>query len=179
MRRIMIIGSAGSGKSTLARNVGQALDLPVYHMDREVFWLPGWEERPKPDQVQQVKRIVAQEAWVFEGNNSSTFHLRVARAQMLVWLDPPLWKRLLRVIRRSLQQRGRSRPDMADGCTEQLRMLPGFLWFILSTARNSRAKQRAQYETTDLPRHRITTFAQADALVADLQKTTPPNRRQT
>jgi hypothetical protein len=37
----MITGGAGPGKSSCARHLGQFLDLPVYHMDKEV-WLPGW-----------------------------------------------------------------------------------------------------------------------------------------
>lgn len=165
---MMIIGSAGSGKSTLARQIGTALNLPVFHMDREVFWLPGWVERSKDDQLQQVERIVALDAWVFEGNNSSTFHLRSARADMLIWLDVPLWKRLVRVVRRTIRQRGNSRPDMADGCTEEMRMLPGFLWFIVSTARASRAKQKALFTASSLTKHRLTSFSESAAFTRSL-----------
>lgn len=156
----MIIGSAGSGKSTLARQIGTALNLQVFHIDREVFWLPGWIERSKGDQLRQVKRIVAQDAWVFEGNNSSTFHLRSARAEVLIWLDVPLWKRLFRVVRRTIRQRGKSRQDMADGCSERMRLLPGFLWFIVSTARASRAKQKALFAASTLQKHRLTSFSE-------------------
>ncbi len=155
LRRIMIIGGAGSGKSTLAQQVGAALNLPVYHMDREVFWLPGWVERSKDDQLQQVERIVALNAWVFEGNNSSTFHLRRVRADMLIWLDVPVWQRIIRVVRRGLRYRGRTRPDMAEGCTERLRMLPGFLWFIVSTARDSRRKQLDFFNRFELCKLRL------------------------
>lgn len=169
MKRIMIIGNAGSGKSTLARTIGAALSLPVFHMDREVYWLPGWVERPKDEQVRQVERIVAQDAWVFEGNNSTTFHLRSARADMLIWLDMPLWIRLVRVGRRNVRQRGKSRPDMADGCTERLRMLPGFLWFILSTARRSRAKQDTFYRNAALPKARLISLRDVNAYVEALK----------
>lgn len=168
MKRIMIIGGAGSGKSTLAGQIGTALNLPVFHMDREVFWLPGWVERSKDDQLQQVERIVALDAWVVEGNNSTTFHLRSARADTLIWLDVPLWRRLLRVVRRTIRQRGNSRPDMADGCCERLRMLPGFVWFIVSTARDSRVKQRALFVASTLKKHRLTSFSETAALLRSL-----------
>ena len=102
LRRVMIIGSSGSGKSTLARLLGEILNLPVYHMDRDVYWRPGWAKRPRGDRIRQVERIVARDAWVFEGSNSNTYNVRAARADMLIWLDIALMLRLLRVIRRSV-----------------------------------------------------------------------------
>ncbi len=163
MQRIMIIGGPGSGKSTLARKLGARLALPVYHMDREVFWLPGWIERPRDDQLKQIERIVAQEAWVFDGSNSRTYHLRAARADLVIWLDPPLPLRLFRVIRRNLRQRGQSRPDMAEGCMEQLNMLPGFLLFILRTHRPTREKAWRFFEDTSLAKHRFTRLSEVEA----------------
>ena len=169
MRRIMIIGSAGSGKSTAARLLGARLDLPVFHMDREVFWLPGWVERDKAEQVRQIEQIVAKDAWVFEGNNSKTFHLREARADMLIWLDVPLWLRVIRVVRRSLRQQGKARSDMADGCEERLDMLPGFLHFILSTHRASYKKQTGFFERTSLPKHRFRRSSDFNAFLERLE----------
>jgi len=137
-------------------------------MDREVFWLPGWVERDKQDQVVQIKRIVAMDAWVFEGNNSATFPIRGARAQMLIWLDPPHWLRVIRVIRRALRERGTIRPASADDCPENLSMLPGFLWFVLSTARNSRRNQRAFFEATSLPKHRFVSIHETNRFLESL-----------
>ncbi len=167
-RRVMIIGNAGSGKSTAARKIAAVFDLPVFHMDREVYWLPGWQERSKDDQLVQVKRIVAQETWVFEGSNSGTFHLREARADLLIWLDTPLLVRLWRVIRRNILQQGQVRDDMAPGCTERLDMLPGFLWFILSTWRNSQRKAGAFYHASPLPKHRFTTARAVNQYIRSL-----------
>lgn len=166
----MIIGGPGSGKSTLAGRLGTALDVPVYHMDREVFWLPGWIERAKDDQLRQIERLVALDRWVFEGNGPSSFHIREARADVVVWLDTPLWLRLVRVIRRNLWQRGQTRADMAAECPERLDMLPGFLWFILSTARENHRKQRAFFEATRLPRHRLRSVAETTAFLEGLQR---------
>ena len=167
-KRIMIIGSAGSGKSTAARLIGEKLGWPVFHMDREVFWLPGWTERARDDQLRQVERIVALDAWVFEGSNSRTYHVREARAELLLWLDTPLPLRLWRVIRRNIRQRGKTRDDMADGCAEQLSMLPGFLWFILSTYRSSQKKARTFFYNARVPKHRFTSAQQVNAFVVGL-----------
>lgn len=164
----MIIGSSGAGKSTAARMIGEKLGLPIFHMDREVYWLPGWVERDKADQVRQVERIAAQEHWVIDGNNSSTFPIRETRADLLIRLDLPLPLRLFRVIRRTLQQRGQSRPDMADGCVEKLHMLPGFLHFIITTGRKNRRKQAAFFANTTLPKHRFARPADLHRFVAAL-----------
>lgn len=165
MRRIMIIGSPGSGKSTLARKLGAALDLPVYHMDRDVFWTSGWELRKRADQRERIERIVAKDAWVFEGSNSGTYYVRLARADMVVWLDVPLGLRLWRVIRRQLRDLGRTRADMAEGCDERLSMLPGFLWWIIRTARGSRGHAEEFCRSVHVPCHRLGGIREANAFV--------------
>ena len=47
--RVLVIGCSGSGKSTLARKLATRLGLPYVSMDREIFWLPGWQSRPRAD----------------------------------------------------------------------------------------------------------------------------------
>ncbi|MEO0918725.1 MAG: hypothetical protein AAFY31_17400, partial [Pseudomonadota bacterium] len=112
----MIVGGSGSGKSTLAKAIGARLGLPVFHMDREVNWLPGWVERDRADKTPLVEAIVAREAWVFEGGHSLTYDTRLSRAHLLIWTDAPLWVRLWRVTWRSVRDLGKSRPDLADEC---------------------------------------------------------------
>ena len=170
MKRVLVVGNAGSGKSTAAKMIGEALGLPAYHMDRDVFWLPNWEERSKEDQVEQVKRIVAMDKWVFEGNNSRTFDIREARAEMLIWLDLPLLLRLWRVTKRAFLYSGQTRPDMAEGCNEQLNMLPSFWHFIISTNRESRRKQSAFFDRTHLVKHRFRSSRDFNAFVAKLKE---------
>jgi adenylate kinase family enzyme len=146
MQRIMIIGGPGSGKSTLARALGAHFGLPVYHMDRDVHWLPGWEERAKAEKTPLVERIVALDAWVFEGGHSETYALRASHADLMIWLDLPMPLRLFRVIRRSLRDRGQTRADLADNCPERLRMLPEFIGYIVRTRKTSRAKKQRVFD---------------------------------
>ncbi|GAA6180468.1 ATPase AAA [Shimia sp. NS0008-38b] len=167
-RRIMIIGGPGSGKSTLARQLGDALDLPVKHMDRAVHWLPGWQERPKHDKAPIVARIIAEPAWVFEGGHSETYADRLARADILIWLDSPVITRLYRVICRTFRDHGKTRPDMQDGCQESLRELPEFILFILRTRKRSTAKMRALYESAQIEKHHFTTFQDINRFTAAL-----------
>ena len=140
MRRVMIIGAPGSGKSTLARALGDRLGLPVHHMDH-IHHLPGWVQRPTPDRVAMARAVEEQEAWVFEGGLSLTYPTRTARADLVLFLDLPVWQRLWRVARRIRRYHGTVRPDMAPGCPEQVSL--EFLWWIVSTARRNRARDAA------------------------------------
>ncbi|MCT7373681.1 AAA family ATPase [Chelativorans salis] len=119
MKRIMIVGGPGSGKSTLARRLGEALDLPVFHFDH-IHWKPGWTPRPDEEKQALVEEIIAGETWVLEGNHSRSYVLRMARAEMLVFLDLPRRLRMTRLLRRWLKYRGRTRPDLPEGCPEHL-----------------------------------------------------------
>lgn len=118
MDRVMIFGGSGSGKSTLARALGQATGLPVVHMDH-IYWQEGWVQRPA-DEVQRLALAAAEgPRWIIEGNHSRSMERRAERADLLIWLDPPRWLRVWRVLRRVAVYRGRTRPDMAPGCPER------------------------------------------------------------
>lgn len=118
VQRVLIIGPCGSGKSTLARQVGDLLDLPVHHMD-QLGWLPGWVETPKDELRERIEAVVATERWLIEGNYGSTLHLRLPRADAVIYLDFPIRLCLWRLLRRTLSHRGRTRPDMTEGCPER------------------------------------------------------------
>jgi adenylate kinase family enzyme len=135
VKRIMIVGQPGSGKSTLAAALGEITDLPVVHIDR-IHWQFGWVERDKAEKTRLCREVEQQSRWIFEGGHSATWSSRVARADILVWLDRPVGLRLWRVLRRAIVGLGQTRPDMAEGCPERLRSLPEFIRYIWVT-RNS------------------------------------------
>ncbi|MEL6217371.1 MAG: DNA topology modulation protein FlaR [Pseudomonadota bacterium] len=143
MRRIMIIGGPGAGKSSLARALGDALGLPVHHIDA-LFWQPGWVEGDRSVLADRLRTIYATEAWVIEGNYSATWPERIARADTVVHLDLPVPLRLLRVLWRIVSGYGRVRADMAPDCPEQLD--PGFLPYLVGYGRKRRPKALALLE---------------------------------
>lgn len=119
MRRVLVIGSGGAGKSTLAAHLGGRLGLPVVHLDA-LYWRPGWVPAPAPAWHETVARLVAQDAWVLDGNYGGTLDLRLAACDAVVFLDLPRLVCLAGVLRRRVRFAGRPRPDAAPGCPEQL-----------------------------------------------------------
>ena len=137
-RRWLIVGSSGSGKSTLARKMGEILGLEVIHLDRN-FWNSGWVETERPEWRKKVGELIEGDAWIMGGDYSGTIDIRLPRAQTAVLLDFPMWRCVWRVYKRSTIYRGATRPDLPEGCPEQLPDRQ-FLWFVVSYPWRSRPK---------------------------------------
>ncbi len=118
MQRVLIIGPCGAGKSTLATILGDKLALPLSHMD-QLNWRPGWVESSKDDIREKLAGIVTSERWLIDGNYGGTLAERLERADTVVYLDYPIRLCLARLIRRIWTYRGRTRPDMTEGCPER------------------------------------------------------------
>ena len=141
MRRILIIGPGGAGKSTLARKMGARLGLEVFHLDR-LYWRPGWVETPKDEWLKLVEGLTARDSWIIDGNYSGTLDLRLARCDTVIFLDLPRPVCLWRVLKRRLAYRAVARPDMAEGCPEELRLK--FALWVWDYQRRSRPKVLAR-----------------------------------
>jgi adenylate kinase family enzyme len=109
--RITIIGLSGSGKSTLARAISNKLSIPHIHLDR--FWFEGGGktgEHDTPD-IERVRAYVrektleaiAVDSWVSDGFYSRVQPEIAEQADVVLFLDIPLWKRLLSHAKRMLQ----------------------------------------------------------------------------
>lgn len=117
-QRVLIIGSPGAGKSTLARALARTLNLPLFHLD-QLKWQPGWVELPDEQFRQRLGNVVAGDRWLIDGNYGGSLSIRLARADLVIWLDFPTWLCLFRAVRRILTYRGTTRPDMTPGCPER------------------------------------------------------------
>lgn len=146
VERLLVIGCSGSGKSTLARRLGERLGLPYVSMDREIFWLPGWQQRPRAEALERLQGIVAQERWILDGTSPGTLPLRLPRTHLVLWLRPPRWLSVYGVVSRWLRYRGRSRPEMAEGCPERLsREFLAYVWNFERTESPEIAENLAAY----------------------------------
>lgn len=99
-RRFALIGLPGSGKSTFAVKLGRLLNIPVHHLDKHVFE-PNGKKRDKQDFLSIQKAIVDEESWVIEGCSFSTFEMRFARADTVIYFFLPrhlcIWRMLKRI----------------------------------------------------------------------------------
>jgi len=173
MQRVAIVGCGGSGKSTLARRIGARTGLPVVHLDRH-FWSPGWVETPRADWARTVGRLAEEDRWVIDGNYGGTMERRFERADTIVFLDFPRWLCLLRIVRRRIRFRGRTRPDLTPGCPERIdRQFLAYVWGYRATRRAgvlerlARASRGRRVEVLRNPRD-------VDAFLARLPSGTVP-----
>jgi adenylate kinase family enzyme len=142
--RMVIVGLSGTGKSTLARRLGAKLGTPVIHLDA-LYWRPGWKEPTEAEWAAQVDELLARDAWIMDGNYSSTFGRRFAAADTIVFFDFPRWQSVYGVMSRWWKTRGRAREDLAPGCPEKLPS-PAFFRWLWNYPRKTRPKLMALLE---------------------------------
>lgn len=118
MKRVLVIGPSGAGKTTLATALAEKTGLPLIHLDTE-YWRPGWVATPDEEWAPIVAECASRECWIMEGNFSSTFALRMPRADTIILVIRPRMHCLWRVFSRYLKYRGETRPDLAAGCPEK------------------------------------------------------------
>ncbi|MGO4958021.1 adenylate kinase [Luteococcus sp. Sow4_B9] len=145
--RVLLYGVTGSGKSTAAEQLGPRLGLPVHLVDDEIGWLPGWQQRPIPEQRELAADRVSGENWILDSAYGHWRDLVLARTQVIVALDYPRWITLLRLVRRTAR-RVVTREPQCNGNVETLRQTFSkesiIAWYFRSFD-NKRRRMR-QYE---------------------------------
>jgi len=116
-----MVGNAGSGKSTLGRALARRLDVPYVELDA-IFHQPNWTPLPAEDFRARVAAIADGDGWVIDGNYSVVRDLVWARADTIVWLDPPRRIVMRRIVWRTLR-RSVTGQDLWNGNKERLRNL--------------------------------------------------------
>lgn len=119
--KTVIIGSPGTGKSTFARALQAKRQVPLLHLDS--LWHKG-DYSAAAEQVFQTELaafMVEHEAFIVDGNYSSSLPQRLAMADQVIWLKEAKWLRLARVLKRTLafKLNPASRPEMPIGFAEK------------------------------------------------------------
>lgn len=174
--KIAIIGYSGAGKSTLARALGERYGLPILHMDA-VHHLPGWVERePEEEKAILTEFLDSHESWVIDGNYSKVcFQRRVEEADLVIMLLFNRFSSLFRVTKRYRTFKGKSRPDMAQGCEEKLD--GEFLRWVLWDGRGRRKRAFYRRLQRQYPGKTVVlkTQGQIDRFLEELGGTPPPS----
>lgn len=113
--RITILGLPGSGKSTLARRIANKFHIPYIHIDQ--FWLEaggGHNSRTTPGSEkahshvrEKVLEAIKQTSWVSDGVYRLIQPEIAVKADTIVFLDIPLWRRLLNHAERTIHRKQR------------------------------------------------------------------------
>ncbi len=140
--KIEIMGYSGSGKSTLCRSFSEKFDLPALYLD-SVHFLPNWEVREDAEKQSIVTSFLDSnpDGWVIDGNYSKlSYDRRVEEADIVIQMLFGRMDCLWRCTKRYHEYKGKTRPDMAEGCSEK--MDSEFVKWILHGGRTKKAKER-------------------------------------
>lgn len=107
MKKVLIIGCPGGGKSTFARALHQRTALPLYYMDR-LFWREDKTHLEREEFFHRIREVIRKDAWILDGNYSSSLELRLEACDTVFFLDYDLQTCLDGIARR----KGTQRPDM-------------------------------------------------------------------
>ena len=131
IKRILVIGCCGTGKSVFSKELGEKLNLEVFHLDR-LFWKPGWVMREKDEFDNIVRNLILKDEWIIDGNYSRTLKVRAKRADMIFFFDYSSSFCVYRVLKRSLKTKLgiEKRTDLTEGCEEKWfdREFVKFVW---------------------------------------------------
>lgn len=158
--KIAVLGYSGAGKSTLARKLGEKYGIPVLHFDRVQF-LPNWQERDRAEMRRMVHEFMENPGWVIDGTYSKfEYERRLREADEIVFLDLPRMTCFFRALKRYFRFRGKTRPDMADGCCEK--MDAEFTWWLLWKGRTRQKREQFQKIVAQYPEKTVVLKHQRD-----------------
>lgn len=128
--RILVVGCSGGGKTTLSRRLCARFGFDYISIDRDVRWLPGWQQRNKAEQRALISQQVQGTRWVMDGISISSLDLRLPRTDLVLWVRVPRHVALLGIAKRVLRNYGKVRFGMPEGCAEQLpdREFLSYIW---------------------------------------------------
>ena len=137
--KISILGYSGSGKTTLAKKLGEALNLPIFHLDR-IHFRGEWQPKDYQSILEEIQDILALDHWILEGNYSDyLFTQRLEDSDLILYLRFNRFLCFHRALKRYLMYRGETRDELPSGCKEKFDQ--EFMWWILHKQRSRRKRQ--------------------------------------
>ena len=104
--KILITGTVASGKTTLAKRLSEEFAIPWHELDEIVRPLcRDRRKRTREEQLEVISRIDRDESWIFEGTNRASYRYLFDMADMVIYINPPLVVRSLRILTRFIKQK--------------------------------------------------------------------------
>ena len=132
--RISIIGGAGTGKTTLSNLLSEKYNIPVTHIDG-IHHLKNWQVRDKAERDKMILDIIEKEKWIIDGTYKDTIKQRLAKSDLIIWLDYSTFAQVKGILKRFFKNPGKEKPEI-PGCNERLNL--EFLKYVI----NYRKKKR-------------------------------------
>lgn len=146
--KIVILGYSGAGKSNLANSLGEITNLSVTYLDCIQF-VENWKTRDTNEAIEMVKEVLGKQSWIIEGNYSQfLFDQRMNDADYILFLNYPRFICLARVFKRYIENKGKTRESIADGCIEKIDF--EFLWWVLVLQR----QKKYRYKMFDITKNK-------------------------
>lgn len=103
----------------LARKMGEILGIEPTHFDA-IHWLPNWVESTREYKREVIKPILERDRWIIEGNYRHIYwQERLELADTVIFIDVNRFTCMYQAWKRSRIYKGKTRPDMGEGCTEK------------------------------------------------------------
>lgn len=116
LQRWWFLGCSGSGKSTWAARVAERCNLEHFELDA-TFHQPGWTSLSPDEMRRRTSQYAAGDAWVIDGNYSSTRSVLVTRPTVVISLNLPRHRVMLQIVSRSVRRVAR-REELWNGNRE-------------------------------------------------------------
>lgn len=134
MNRICIIGGSGTGKTTLANNLGNELNLPVYHIDG-INYSENWKAINKDERDLIILEKASEDKWIIDGTYHSTLKQRLEKSDYIIYLDYSTIAQIRGAFGRFLKNHGKEKEEI-PGCKE--RMNWKFFCWVVNWRKNKR-----------------------------------------
>ena len=180
--KVVVKGASCSGKTALAARLSAVHGVPHVELDA-LFHGPGWTEPPAEEFRRRVANATAGDGWVADGGYEHWLGDSLdGRADLIVWLDPPLRLIVRRLLRRT-SMRIRDRTELWAGNRERWRnVFVGWNALLPYAARKHHRLRRelpARAERLRVPLVRLRTAADADEwLESSRRRASPPAAHQ-
>lgn len=110
MKRVLVTGNAGSGKTTLSIKLADSLGIDCFGLD-SIVWKPGWVQTSSEERKIKIQDLIDKDSWIIDGFQA---------ADTIFFLDIPLQRCLINIVKRFISNGFRTRASLPENCPEYI-----------------------------------------------------------